>query len=74
MAGKPTKVKGQVEEVVGILTGNKKLESKGKVDRRVGEAEEKVGRVKDKVEEAAEKIERKAGKAIKKTKGLAHKK
>jgi uncharacterized protein YjbJ (UPF0337 family) len=74
MAGKPTKVKGQVEEVVGIITGNKKLESKGKVDRRVGEVKEKVSRVKDKVDKTTDKIERKAGKVIDKSKGLGHKK
>lgn len=74
MTGKPTRVKGQVEEVVGILTHNKDLEKKGRNDRRVGEVKEKVSRVKSKVEAAADKMERKAGKVIDKTEGLKHQK
>ena len=38
MAGKVEKSKGKVKEAVGTLTGNKKLESEGKIDRRAGEA------------------------------------
>jgi len=74
MAGKPQRVKGQVEEVVGIVTGDKKLEAKGKSDRRVGGAKEKVGQAKDKVDAVTKKVERKAAKAIDKTKNLGHKK
>lgn len=74
MAGKIEKSKGKVKEAVGSLTGNKKLESEGKVDRRAGEAKEKIGRAKDKVEGAAEKAERKAVKAIDKVKDVAHRK
>ncbi len=69
MAGKAKKVKGQVEEVVGVLTNNKKLESKGKSDRRIGEAKEKIGRVEGAVEKVAKSAEKKAGKIIDKTKG-----
>jgi uncharacterized protein YjbJ (UPF0337 family) len=74
MAGKIEKSKGKVKEAVGTLTGNKELESEGKIDRRAGEAKEKVGRVKSKVEAAAEQAERKAVKAIDKAKGAAHRK
>ena len=74
MAGKIEKSKGKVKEAVGSLTGNKELESEGKIDRRAGEAKEKIGRVKNKVEEAAEKAERKAVKAIDKAKGAARRK
>ena len=63
MAGKIEKSKGKVKEAVGTLTGNKELESEGKIDRRAGEAKEKVGRVKSKVEAA-----------IDKAKGAAHRK
>lgn len=55
MAGKSDQVKGKVKEAVGSLTGDKDLESEGKVDRRAGEAKEKVGQAKDKVEEVIDK-------------------
>jgi uncharacterized protein YjbJ (UPF0337 family) len=74
MAGRIEKSKGKVKEAVGSLTGNKQLESEGKVDRRAGEAKEKIGRVKSKVEEAAEKAERKATKVIDKAKDAARRK
>ncbi|MBW4078501.1 MAG: CsbD family protein [Acidobacteria bacterium] len=74
MAGKIEKSKGKVKEAVGSLTGNKELESEGKIDRRAGEAKEKVGRVKSKVEEVAEKSERKATKAIDNAKDAARRK
>ena len=74
MGGKSEKRKGQVEEVAGILTGKKNLESKGKTDRRAGEAKEKVGHVKDKVEKVAEKAEGKAGKIIDKAKDASRRK
>ena len=74
MAGKVEKSKGKVKVAVGSLTGNKKLESEGKIDRRAGEAKEKVGRVKSKVEGAAKKAERKAGKAIDKASDAARRK
>jgi uncharacterized protein YjbJ (UPF0337 family) len=74
MGGKSEKRKGQVEEVAGIMTGNKNLESKGKADRRAGEAKEKVGHVKDKVEKAAKKAESKAGKMIDKAKNASRRK
>jgi uncharacterized protein YjbJ (UPF0337 family) len=74
MAGKIEKSKGKVKEAVGSLTGNKKLESEGKIDRRAGEAKEKIGHAKSKVEEAAEKAERKAVKAVDKAKDAARRK
>ena len=74
MAGKIEKSKGKVKVAVGSLTGDKKLESEGKIDRRTGEAKEKVGRVKRKVEGTAEKAERKAVKAIDKAGDAARRK
>jgi uncharacterized protein YjbJ (UPF0337 family) len=74
MAGKIEKSKGKVKVAVGSLTGDKKLESEGKIDRRTGEAKEKIGRVKKKVEGTAEKTERKAGKAIDKAGDAARRK
>lgn len=63
MAGKIDKTKGKVKVAVGSLTGNKKLESEGRLDRRAGEAKEKISHVKTKVRSATEKAERKAMKA-----------
>ena len=74
MAGKIEKSKGKVKEAVGSLTGNKKLESEGKIDRRAGGAKEKIGRVKSKVEGTAEKAERKTVKAIDKARDAARRK
>jgi uncharacterized protein YjbJ (UPF0337 family) len=74
MAGKTEKSKGKVKEAVGTLTGNKKLESEGKMDRRAGEAKEKVGRVRSKVEGSVDKAERKTLKAIDKAKNTARRK
>jgi uncharacterized protein YjbJ (UPF0337 family) len=74
MAGKTEKSKGKVKEAVGSLTGNKKLESEGKIDRRAGETKQKIGRVKGKVEGVVEKAERKATKAVDKAKDAARRK
>lgn len=63
MAGKIEKTKGKVKVAIGSLTGNKQLESEGKLDRAAGQAKEKIGRVKSKVDAAAEKAERKAVRA-----------
>ena len=71
MAGKIEKVKGHVEEAVGVLTNKKDLESKGKADRRAGEAKEKIGRAEDSVEKVAKLAESKAGKVIDKAKAKA---
>ena len=73
MAGKLEKSKGKVEVAVGSLTGNKKLESKGRIDRQAGEAKEKIDHAKTKVTDAAEKAERKAIKVVDKAKSAARK-
>lgn len=63
MAGKIEKTMGKVKVAIGSLTGNKKLESEGKLDRRAGQAKEKIGHVKNKVDAATDKVERNAVKA-----------
>jgi uncharacterized protein YjbJ (UPF0337 family) len=60
MAGKIEKAKGRFKVALGSLTGNKKLESEGKLDRRAGRAKEKIGRAKAKVDATAEMAEHKA--------------
>jgi uncharacterized protein YjbJ (UPF0337 family) len=74
VAGKIEKVKGKAKETVGGLTGNKKLESEGKMDGRAGEAKEKIGRVRNKVEGSVDKAERKTLKAIDKANDTARRK
>jgi uncharacterized protein YjbJ (UPF0337 family) len=74
MAGKLEKSKGKVKEVVGTLTGNRDLETDGRIDRRAGEAKEKAAGAKNKVEAAAKKVERKAIKAIDRAKDAARRK
>jgi uncharacterized protein YjbJ (UPF0337 family) len=71
MTGKIEKSKGKVKVAVGSLTGNKSLESKGRIDRRAGEAKEKIGLAKSKVDQTAERTERKALKAIDNAKDAA---
>jgi uncharacterized protein YjbJ (UPF0337 family) len=50
--GAAQKIKGSIEKTVGRLTGNKKLEVEGQVDKAVGAAREGVGQAKDVVRDA----------------------
>lgn len=43
-------IKGRAKEAAGVITGNKKLKSEGKVDRVAGELKSEVKKVDDKVE------------------------
>jgi uncharacterized protein YjbJ (UPF0337 family) len=63
MAGKIEKAKGRLKVALGSLTGNKELESEGKLDRRAGHAKGKIRRVKSKVDAATDTAERKAVRA-----------
>jgi uncharacterized protein YjbJ (UPF0337 family) len=74
MAGKIEKTKGKVKVAIGSLTGNKELESEGKLDRRAGQAKEKIRRVKSKVDATAEMAERKAVKATDSARDAARRK
>ena len=47
--GAVDKVKGAIKEAAGKLTGDKKLEAEGKLDKMKGEARDVVGDVKDAV-------------------------
>ncbi len=42
--GKVKKVKGKAKETVGILTGNKKMEGEGSLQRAAGAVQEGFGR------------------------------
>ena len=50
--GAADKAKGAIKEAAGRLTGNKKLEAEGKLDKMKGEAESAVGDVKEAVRHA----------------------
>lgn len=57
--GKTENVKGRVKEAVGVMTGNKDLESRGAQERAQGAAQEQVGKASRKVGEAIEDLGRK---------------
>jgi uncharacterized protein YjbJ (UPF0337 family) len=44
--GKLHKVKGSIRAIVGKAVDNRKLERKGKAEKRTGKAQEKIGQVK----------------------------
>ena len=52
--GKLENLKGRAKEAAGTVTGNKKLEAEGAVDRVKGAAREKVGEIERKVNKATE--------------------
>lgn len=74
MGSKSDQVKGHAKEVAGILTGDKNLQSRGKTDRRSGEAEAKIDRAKAKAEEVIDKAEEKVEGAMEKAKAMLHRK
>jgi len=47
--GKLENLKGRVKEAAGTVTGDKKLEAEGAVDRVKGAAREKVGEIERKI-------------------------
>ena len=48
MNAKADKIKGRVEEAAGILTNNRWLKNRGKIDQAAGKAKETIGNVIDK--------------------------
>jgi len=74
MAGKIEKAKGKIKVALGSLTGNKELESEGRLDRRAGQAKETISRVKSKVDATADNVERKAVKATDNARDAARRK
>jgi uncharacterized protein YjbJ (UPF0337 family) len=53
ITGKAENLKGRVKQAAGSLTGDKKLEAEGAVDRVKGAAREKVGEAKRKLDDVA---------------------
>ena len=52
--GVAQKIKGNIEEVVGKMTGNRKLETDGKIDNAAGNVRKAVGEAKDVVRDAVD--------------------
>ena len=50
--GTADKVKGQIKDTAGKVTGDKKLESEGKVDKAKGSVHNVAGDLKDAVKDA----------------------
>ncbi|KIQ00651.1 MULTISPECIES: CsbD family protein [Rhizobium/Agrobacterium group] len=50
--GAAKELKGTIKEAAGKLTGNKKLEAEGKIDKAAGEVQSTVGKSKDSVRDA----------------------
>jgi uncharacterized protein YjbJ (UPF0337 family) len=51
--GKTDQIKGRVKEAAGALTGDRKLQREGKLDRAAGSVKERLGRVVDRLKRAA---------------------
>lgn len=51
MRGTADKVKGKIKDTAGKVTGDKKLESEGKLDKAKGSAHDVAGDIKDAVKE-----------------------
>jgi uncharacterized protein YjbJ (UPF0337 family) len=50
--GAAQKIKGGIEKTIGKITGNKKLETEGKIDKAVGELRTATGNAKDDIRAA----------------------
>jgi uncharacterized protein YjbJ (UPF0337 family) len=50
--GAAKEMKGTIKEATGKLTGNRKLEAEGKVEKAAGEVQSTVGKAKDAVKNA----------------------
>jgi uncharacterized protein YjbJ (UPF0337 family) len=60
MRGKSRNLKGRLKDAWGALTGNKRLQGEGKVDRVAGSAQEKLGQARreagDKLKDLGDKV------------------
>jgi uncharacterized protein YjbJ (UPF0337 family) len=58
VAGTGKKLKGNLKEAAGKVTGDKKLETEGKIDKAAGKVQSAVGRAKDEVRNVERNIEK----------------
>ncbi|HMF42729.1 MAG TPA: CsbD family protein [Polyangia bacterium] len=56
LKGKAENLKGRLKEALGSLTGDKRKQAEGSVDRMRGAAREKLGEGEEKVEEMGESV------------------
>ena len=52
IAGAAKKIKGAIEETIGKVTGDAKLEAEGKADKAAGKVQNAIGGVKNTVRDA----------------------
>jgi uncharacterized protein YjbJ (UPF0337 family) len=52
MSGQTDEVKGRAKQAAGVVTGDKRLENEGKVDRAAGKVKKAVGKVADRAKAA----------------------
>jgi len=52
MSGKTDQIKGKAKQAAGVLTGDRRLEREGKLDRATGSIKEKAEGIVDKVRSA----------------------
>jgi uncharacterized protein YjbJ (UPF0337 family) len=65
MGAKTKQLRGRIKQAAGSLTGNKKLERQGRVDRQSAEATKRLNDVTAKVEEVIDKTADAVSNAIK---------
>ena len=53
------RIKGRVEEAIGVLTNNQRLKNRGKIDQAAGKAKEAIGKVIDKATNATKAMDKK---------------
>lgn len=53
MEGAGKQGKGAVKDAAGKVTGDKKLQAEGKLDKATGKAQSAAGKLKDKIRDAA---------------------
>jgi uncharacterized protein YjbJ (UPF0337 family) len=59
MNAKTEKIKGRVEEAAGILTNDRRLKNRGKIDQAAGKTREAIGNVIDRATGAAKDMSKK---------------
>jgi uncharacterized protein YjbJ (UPF0337 family) len=55
VGAKTKQLKGRIKQAAGTLTGNKRLQREGRVDRRSGDAMARLDKATDKVEQVIDK-------------------
>jgi uncharacterized protein YjbJ (UPF0337 family) len=58
MNGTADKIKGRVEEAAGVLTNDKTLKNRGKIDQAAGSVKDAIGKTIDKAVSAVNKQKR----------------